>query len=122
MNRYLYVVDYGKLRIEFLKKYIVRKEENQYEGSERMSYHEGLIISGEYDKEMNEFSIQKVKEFQTQSVVNQKQVNSLYQYLKSHIDEEEGQIVTLYDQMPVKLSQEEVRQIIQDLEQIQSLF
>ncbi|EIJ78204.1 hypothetical protein PB1_11609 [Bacillus methanolicus PB1] len=87
-----------------------------------MSYHEGFIISGEYDKEMKEFAIQKVKEFQTQSVVNQKQVNSLYRYLKSNIDKEEGQVVTLYDQMPVKLSQEEVKQIILDLEHIKSLF
>ncbi|WP_174735185.1 hypothetical protein [Mesobacillus harenae] len=83
---------------------------------------EGKIISGDFDKEHMEFSIQKIKEFETQSVVRETQLNSLYQYLKKHEDEQEGQIITLYDQMPVRLSIDEVKQFLEDLEKIKDFF
>ncbi|HZH62965.1 MAG TPA: hypothetical protein VEY70_26145, partial [Metabacillus sp.] len=76
---------------------------------------EGAIISGEFDTSMNEFSIQTVKQFYTESTLRQSQLNLLYEYLEKHKHEEGGQFVTLYDQMPVRLSQGEIYQLLEDL-------
>ncbi|MDP4107835.1 MAG: hypothetical protein Q8935_23155 [Bacillota bacterium] len=82
----------------------------------------GNIIAGEFDSTINEFSLQKVKNFETESVLNEDQLNNIYHYLKKHQHEEDGQIITLYDQMLVRLAQNEVNQLIVDLEKVMSLF
>lgn len=87
-----------------------------------MYYLEGNILSGEFDHDKNEFAIQKVKEFNTQSVINQNQLANLYEYLEKHQSDQDGQIITLYDQMPVRLSQVEIQQLLHDLKKIQSLY
>ncbi|MEH7438117.1 hypothetical protein V7182_11630 [Neobacillus drentensis] len=83
---------------------------------------QGTIIAGEFDSTMNEFSIQKVKDFETESILNVNQINNVYNYLKKHQHEEDGQIITLYDQMPVRLAQNEVNQLISDIERVMSMF
>ncbi|MEH7483525.1 hypothetical protein V7157_21160 [Neobacillus drentensis] len=80
------------------------------------------MISGEFDSSMNEFSLQKVKNFNTESVLKENQINNIYHYLKKHQHEEDGQIITLYDQMLVRLAQNEVNQLIVDLEKVMSLY
>lgn len=82
----------------------------------------GNIIAGEFDSSINEFSLQKVKNFETESVLNEDQLNNIYHYLKKHQHEEDGQIITLYDQMLVRLAQNEVNQLIVDLEKVMSLY
>jgi hypothetical protein len=42
----------------------------------------GNIISGEFDELMNEFSLQKVKHFTTESIIKERQLKSLNDYLK----------------------------------------
>jgi len=83
---------------------------------------QGSIIAGEFDSMMNEFSLQKVKNFDLESVLKENQINNIYDYLKKHQDEEDGQIITLYDQMPVRLSQNEINQLISDLEKVMSMY
>jgi hypothetical protein len=83
---------------------------------------QGTIISGEFDSSMNEFSLQKVKNFNTESVLKENQINNIYHYLKVHQSENDGQIITLYDQMPVLLSQKEINQLICDLERVMSMY
>ncbi|MCY8235085.1 hypothetical protein [Priestia endophytica] len=83
---------------------------------------DGHIISGEFDEENNIFSLQRVKHFFTESTLNENQLNILYNYLKNHENENDGQIITLYDQMPVYLSQNDIKVLLCDLEQIQSLY
>ena len=85
-----------------------------------MSWIEGRIISGEYDDEMNIFSIQKFKQFFIQSVLHPHQIKGMSDYLRIHQNEEGGQIVILNDQMPVRLSQQEIKSFIADLDEIQS--
>lgn len=87
-----------------------------------MSDLNGHIISGVFDDEINQFSVSKIKDFSTQTVLNEKQTRSLYYYLKSHADDEDGQILTLYDQMPVKLSQHEVIHLLEDLDQLRKMY
>ncbi|MGD6804453.1 hypothetical protein [Rossellomorea aquimaris] len=85
-------------------------------------YVKGNIIAGEFDSTINEFSLQKVKNLETESVLNEDQLNNIYDYLRKHQQEEDGQIITLYDQMLVRLSQNEVNQLIVDLEKVISLY
>ncbi|AXI10940.1 hypothetical protein CV093_20760 [Oceanobacillus sp. 143] len=82
----------------------------------------GNIISGEFNEHMNEFSLQKVKHFTTESIIKESQLKSLYDYLKKHRDDIDGQIITLYDQMLIRLSQEEINLFINDLEKVQSMY
>lgn len=83
---------------------------------------EGKIISGEFDQSLNEFSLQRVKSFETQSIFKECQMESVYKYLKKHENDHDGQIVTLYDQMPVRLTQSEINELISDLERVMSLY
>jgi hypothetical protein len=83
---------------------------------------QGTIIAGEFDSSMNEFSLQKVKNFNTESVLKENQINNIYHYLKVHQHEDDGQIITLYDQMPVRLSQTEIKELICDLERVMSMY
>lgn len=83
---------------------------------------EGTIIAGEFDSSMNEFSLLKVKNFNTESVLKENQINNIYHYLKKHQHENDGQIITLYDQMLVRLSQNEINQLICDLERVMSMY
>lgn len=82
----------------------------------------GSIIAGEFDSSMNEFTLQKVKNFNTESVLKENQINNIYHYLKKHQHENDGQIITLYDQMLVRLSQNEINQLICDLERVMSMY
>ncbi|WP_088102083.1 hypothetical protein [Halalkalibacter urbisdiaboli] len=82
----------------------------------------GAVISGEFDQPSNEFSLQKIKHFYTESTLKENQVNTLYEYLTKHKDDVDGQVITLYDQMPIHLSQSEIIQIIADLEKIRTLY
>lgn len=87
-----------------------------------MSNLNGHIMTGVFHDGINEFSVKKIKSFSTQTVLNEKQTTSLYYYLKSHADDEDGQILTLYDQMPIKLSQYEVINLIEDLDQLRRMY
>ncbi|RYG71974.1 hypothetical protein EU245_12185 [Lentibacillus lipolyticus] len=83
----------------------------------------GEIIAGEMDEHTNEFMLQQVKHFSTESILSEKQVDTLTQYLiKSGQDGDGEQILTLYDQLPVRLNQEEIEQFIDDLDKIKSLY
>ncbi len=82
----------------------------------------GTIIDGIFDSTVNEFTLQRVKSFNTQSVLNETQLFSIYQYLRMHRDNEDGQIITLYDQMPLRLSREESNQLIGDIEKVMTMY
>ncbi|UYZ24170.1 hypothetical protein [Mesobacillus jeotgali] len=83
---------------------------------------DGKIISGEFDSSINEFSLQRVKSFETQSIFKECQMESVYNYLKKHENDPDGQIITLYDQMPVRLTQSEISQLLSDLERVKLLY
>lgn len=83
---------------------------------------QGTIIAGGFDSSMNEFSLQKVKNLNTESVLKENQLNNIYHYLKKHQHEDDGQIITLYDQMPLHLKQNEINELICDLERVMSMY
>ncbi|MYL71619.1 hypothetical protein GLW00_12195 [Halobacillus litoralis] len=82
----------------------------------------GKIIQGEFDPINDEFVLNQVKHFTTQSTLNKDQLDTVYDYLMNHKDEEDGQVLTLNEQMLVRLSQEESSQFIEDLTQIRELY
>ncbi|WP_409288264.1 hypothetical protein [Peribacillus sp. SCS-37] len=85
-------------------------------------YLDGQIISGEFNNETQEFSLQKVKHLYTETTLKEKQINELYSYLKLHEGETDGQIITLYDQMLVRLSPQEIGILLEELEILQRLY
>jgi hypothetical protein len=87
-----------------------------------MYYISGNIVSGEYDDQTEQFSISMIKHFKTQSILTKNQAIQLLDYLYRHKDEEGGQVITLNDQMPLRISSEEISALILDLERIASHF
>jgi len=87
-----------------------------------MSSIEGQIMSGDFDDEMNVFSLKKIKQFQTQTSLKENQLKALQNYLRQHEHDEDGQIITLYDQMLVPLSQDDIKALLDDLTKVQSLY
>jgi hypothetical protein len=83
---------------------------------------QGSIIEGEYNLALKEFSLQKVKNLNTKSVLKENQIDHIYHYLKKHQHEKDGQIISLYDQMLIPLSQNEINQLICDLEKVKSMY
>ncbi|AMX83394.1 hypothetical protein GS3922_06700 [Geobacillus subterraneus] len=80
----------------------------------------GRLITGTYDEQGTAFTIQRFKTFPVESVLRQSELEQLEAYLRRHETEQEGQVVILYDQMPVWLSADEVGQCLADLEAIRS--
>lgn len=87
-----------------------------------MSFIEGDLISGIFDRNQNVFSIQKVKHFEIQSILDENLTNHLYRYLKLNEQEEEGIILTLYDQLPIMITKNEIGQFLNDLERVKGFF
>ncbi|MBM7663466.1 hypothetical protein JOC85_004342 [Bacillus mesophilus] len=83
---------------------------------------QGSIISGDFDENSNQFYIQQLKGFETGSVLTKEQFTKLYLYLKQHEDQPDGQVITLYDQMPVLLTQLQIKQLLKDFEQLQTMY
>ncbi len=82
----------------------------------------GNIISGEFDNLTNEFVLQEIKHFSTQSTIKENQLNDLSEYLNKHKHETGGQILTMYDQMLIPLNREEINYFLEDLDQVKALY
>ncbi|MCY8235529.1 hypothetical protein HPB58_09925 [Priestia filamentosa] len=87
-----------------------------------MAYIEGQMISGDFDEEINTFSLKSIKNFQTATSLKENQLKDIYHYLKQHEHEKDGQIISFYDQMLVPLSQEEVKVLLDDIMRVQLLY
>lgn len=87
-----------------------------------MPYIEGELITGQFNRSENIFLLQKVKNFVLQTNLNEKLTNHLYTYLKVNEQDEDGLILTLYDQMPIMVTQNEVKQLVSDFEKVKALF
>lgn len=83
---------------------------------------EGNIISGEFDGDTKEFSLQQVKHLTVESAIKESQLKIIYDYLKKHENDRDGQVLTLYDQVLIPLNHEEINLLIQDLDKIQSMY
>ncbi|MCF6408805.1 hypothetical protein [Pseudalkalibacillus salsuginis] len=82
----------------------------------------GSIITGDFDQSNNEFMLEKVKHFSTESTLKETQLNNLYDFLYKNKDDSDGLVLTLYDKMLIRLNQEEINQFIQDLNNIRTFY
>ncbi len=82
----------------------------------------GSIITGDFDQSNNEFMLEKVKHFSTESTLKETQLNNLYDFLYKNKDDSDGLVLTLYDQMLIRLNQEEINQLIQDLNNVRTFY
>ena len=87
-----------------------------------MPFIKGDLISGQFDSGEKVFSLQKVKNFPIQTELTERLTDHLYRYLKVNEQDEEGLILTLYDQMPIMITRNEVQQLLRDLERVKTLF
>ncbi|MCM3584362.1 hypothetical protein M3182_01230 [Mesobacillus maritimus] len=81
----------------------------------------GTILSGQFDETENVFTLESIKSFYTVTTLNEKQIQNLSSYLEKH-QADDGQVVSLFDQLLIRLSKEEVKSLLNDLTQIESLY
>ncbi|WP_028782393.1 hypothetical protein [Thalassobacillus devorans] len=82
----------------------------------------GDIIAGAFDQCNDAFILQQVKQLSTSSSLNKDQFDAIYHYLRTNQDDPGGQVLSLNDQMLVRLTQEELQDFIEDLDRIKSIF
>jgi hypothetical protein len=83
--------------------------------------YEGKMIAGEFDGRTNEFILQRIKHHYTETTLNKIQIQNILGYLHKH-RHEEGQILSLFDQMLVLLSGEEVGMLLSELAEVQTKY
>lgn len=71
---------------------------------------QGTIIPGEFDYSMNEFSLKRLKNLNTESVLTENQLTNIFQYLKKHQHKGDGQVITIYDQISLRLTQNDINE------------
>ncbi|QHS22485.1 hypothetical protein GWK91_05750 [Virgibacillus sp. MSP4-1] len=83
-----------------------------------METYQGQLIKGEFSIQENEFIIQEIKHLETQSILQSSQIEALHEYLIKQIQDDESCVITVNDQMPVRLSREEAEVLLQDLDKL----
>ncbi|MCA1030211.1 hypothetical protein LCL95_04060 [Bacillus timonensis] len=63
------------------------------------------------------FEVNKIKQLEVKTTLDSEQLRSIYQYLQKG-REEEYQIITIDDQIPIRLSKEETNQLSRDIQAI----
>jgi len=81
-----------------------------------MDIYEGTLLYGNYDEDA--FKLKRIKNIYTETALNEQQLTDLYTYLEKHANDNEGQVISLYDQLLLKLSPDEVKVLLSDLAEI----
>ncbi|WP_102027439.1 hypothetical protein [Salirhabdus sp. Marseille-P4669] len=82
----------------------------------------GKMIEAEYDASDSEFTLKQVKNLETESTISFSHLHVLLDYLHHQLSQNEECVLTLNDQMPVRLSQREIQLLIDDFQGIQTKF
>ena len=75
------------------------------------------IFTGEIEN--NEYVLKQVKNMETQSVMNKQQLTAIADYLAKAVHHDDQHIITINDQLPIRLSNVEANQLLTEIEQIQ---
>ena len=86
-----------------------------------MQEYSGAILTGEFDTDENVFMLQAIRSFYTETTLNENQINQLTTYLEKH-QNEDGQVLSLFDQLLVYLSNSEIKELLNDLEKIRVMY
>ena len=79
------------------------------------AYIEGQIFSGILDTESLSFTLESVKNIATESVLSKDQLSHLLNYLRKAQAGNNSVFITINDQIPLKLSYEEVEQLFNEI-------
>ncbi|MCT2535970.1 hypothetical protein NC661_08610 [Aquibacillus koreensis] len=74
---------------------------------------EGAVFSGEMDHDA--FLLTQVKSISTQSILSKHQLNNLFTYLSHNAERNESCTITVNDQLPLLLSNEDVHALLKDI-------
>ncbi|MBB5173803.1 hypothetical protein [Texcoconibacillus texcoconensis] len=76
------------------------------------------ILSGEVDAQSKEYVLRRVKHCETQSVLDAEQLEHLNHHIGQAVEADEEYILTVNDQIPVRLNREEMQQLLLEIRQI----
>ncbi|MDF0727981.1 hypothetical protein PY093_15010 [Cytobacillus sp. S13-E01] len=82
----------------------------------------GSIFTGKLDTESNGFVLTQVKDMNTQTVLTNTQIDAIYDYLAKAVHYDEYHIITLYDQLPVRLRTDEITVLLGELDRIKEMI
>lgn len=80
-----------------------------------MNAYTGEILSGEMDRDQASFYLTEVKSMETRSEVSLKQLKLLWDYV---VKQEDTFMLTINDQIPILLNNEEVTSLLDDISKI----
>ncbi|SDM17136.1 hypothetical protein [Sediminibacillus halophilus] len=83
-----------------------------------MNYFDGALFSGEFSDDDELFYLRRVKNLQTQSILSNRQLEQLHHYLSRQNSRQESCTITVNDQIPVLLNQQEAEQLLTELDEI----
>ncbi|WP_053218709.1 hypothetical protein [Virgibacillus senegalensis] len=83
-----------------------------------MNNFDGVLFSGEFSDDDELFYLRRVKNLQTQSVLSNRQLEQLHHYLSRQNSRKESCTITVNDQIPILLNQEEAKQLLSELDEI----
>ncbi|HLT55933.1 MAG TPA: hypothetical protein VK057_07510 [Bacillota bacterium] len=92
---------------------------NQLTERGKLMYFSGSIFSGEIDPQLESMYVTQVKSMTTGTNLSAEQVQTLYDYVLQHKD---TCMVTINDQIPILLKEQEVDRLAADLENILHFF
>ncbi|WP_067727767.1 hypothetical protein [Oceanobacillus damuensis] len=75
----------------------------------------GMIFSGDLDRMQESFYLTQVKNLETASILSEKKLTELNHYLSSQDD---TCMITINDQIPILLKEQEVSELVTDLTKI----
>ncbi|MDQ0337245.1 hypothetical protein J2S00_000015 [Caldalkalibacillus uzonensis] len=78
------------------------------------------IFEGEIDPVSNNYVLKKVKNLETQSVISPEQIQTIYKHLSKVLNSSEDYVITVNDQMPIRLSHDDIKQLLIELEEIKN--
>ncbi|MUK88136.1 hypothetical protein GMD78_06980 [Ornithinibacillus sp. L9] len=78
-----------------------------------MNNFSGTVFSGEFDQQNRYFYLNRVKNLTTASTLSEHQIHQLVNYLEKQSD---SCTITVNDQIPILLGQEEVELLLNELE------
>ncbi|WP_226035988.1 hypothetical protein [Aquibacillus saliphilus] len=83
-----------------------------------MAGFEGSIFSGNYSNDDHSFYLKKVKQLDTESTLSIKQIGVLKDYLSRQSELGDSCTITVNDQIPLLLKEEEVDVLLKELNTI----
>ncbi|MRG85822.1 hypothetical protein [Salinibacillus xinjiangensis] len=86
-----------------------------------MEHFHGNMVKGELSGE-KEFVITQIKNLDTQSVLHPNQLQAMYQYLSKQLELSEDCIITVNDQLPVRLNGQDTESLHQDINQLMNIM